>query len=338
MKARATRCSLTPDVHDVGSVWQTLEASDGRSKAQMDVAPVGVVLAAGNVLAGIDSLGDRHLLFPLREGEAFLADANRANVRMVGLKLDRRQYASVVCSLRDLDEIFTQFCRELLGSLATSESPARAAREALNLWRRLFADPNSDLLSEHSQIGLFGELLTLRQILEFQGPSGVAVWTGPDGSQHDFRAQELACEVKATLSRQGRRVSISSLDQLNPPQGSELYLIHYRLELHPKGQTLPGMIAEVQVLTDHVELEKKLRNVGYRSMDSDQYTSRYVVVEVRTYRVDGDFPRIVPSSFLHGDIPAGVESLEYVIQLSNEPPFPLNAEESLTVLKDLAKS
>jgi hypothetical protein len=332
------RCSLTPEIHDVGSVWQTLEASDGRSKTHLDAAPVGVVLVAGEVLAGIDSGGDRHLLFPLREGEAFLADANRANVRMVGLKLNGRQYASVVCALRDLDEIFTQFCRELLGSLASSDSPARAARDSLDQWRRLFADPNSDLLSERAQVGLFGELVTLHAVLQFQGPNGLSVWTGPDGSQHDFRARELACEVKATLAREGRRVSISSLDQLAAPQGSELYLIHYRLELHPKGQTLSELLVEIRALAGGPELEKKLHQIGYRGVDEDHYTSRYIVVESRTYLVDDDFPRIVPASFLDGGMPPGVESLEYVIQISNEPPYPLSADASFAVLANLAKS
>lgn len=327
------------DLHDIGSVWETLGADAGEARAKLQVAPIGQSVLAGNILAGIDIDGNRHILFPLTPGEAFSPDLSESNVRLVGLKHEGRTYASVLCVLRDLDVIFEQFARELLVALVGSPKPARAAAEAIAKWRRLFSEQTTDVLSPEAQVGLFGELTALRRVLTISGSGDITSWTGPEllNAQHDFRNGDTACEVKTTRTREGRRVRISSVDQLEPPAGGDLFLLHYRVDNDPQGVTLPHVIAEIVDLGASVAaLNRKLQLIGYESAHVEQYTNKFRVLDARLYLVDESFPRIVTSSFHDGHVPAGVQQLQYIIELSNEPPFPLSEAASHGVFQKLA--
>ncbi|MDP9273871.1 MAG: PD-(D/E)XK motif protein [Chloroflexota bacterium] len=70
---------------------------------------------------------------------------------------------------------------------------------------------------------------------------------------------------------------------------------------------------------------------------SVEYRSpRFEVRERRVYVVDDTFPRIVPSSFRQGSMPAGVMRLRYYIDLTNEPPAPISEQEVEDLLARLA--
>jgi hypothetical protein len=63
---------------------------------------------------------------------------------------------------------------------------------------------------------------------------------------------------------------------------------------------------------------------------------RFRETESRTYVVDADFPRIVPSSFSTGSVPERVMSLRYTIDLEGEPPYPINHMALDVVVNELA--
>ena len=58
-------------------------------------------------------------------------------------------------------------------------------------------------LTESQLIGLLAELHLLEEILKEDPVLSLAVWTGPDNSQHDFRSGLAAAEVKATDGTRG---------------------------------------------------------------------------------------------------------------------------------------
>lgn len=324
--------------HDLTAAWTVLE-TEGLGPGSMHVAPAGILLSAGEALAGVDGSGDRHLLIPLRDGEAFAEDRSSTGVQLVRVDHGAEHYLSVVCRRRELDRVFSRFCRELLESLAGSTTSARPTVEALSAWRRLFEPARHEDLSDSKLVGLLGELLVLEKIVERDPERRLGTWTGPTGSQHDFRAGSAALEVKSTTAREGRIVTISSIDQLVTPDDGSLHLVHHRFDPDPSGESLPDLVERIlDCSVEQTTLLGLLRGVGYSATHADRYRNRrFRLVDTRYYDVDGTgFPKIVPSSF-KGDVqPAGTQRISYAIDLGNEPPHRLPDAEASALIDQFA--
>ncbi len=178
----------------------------------------------------------------------------------------------------------------------------------------------------------------MKELLQVNSSSH-STWRGPSGARHDFQSATLAVEAKASRSRSGRIFQISSLDQLEPPPGGELFLATVRLENAPFGEiSLPTLVEEVRELsstwTDVVDL---LAEAGYRVDEADQYADlRYRIIERRLYEVLPDFPSLVPSKMKDGHIPSGVLEATYNIDLTNEPPIPVDDAAAARVWERMA--
>ena len=316
------------DRQDLEGVWTVLATTP--PSVGLIVAPLGYEVSAGSLFAGLDADGRRHLLIPLLPGEAAATDTKGRAVRLGRIGHEGRHYLTVSCLLPDLYPVFTQFCRELAYSVETAASPARAATAAFDRWRALFSDGSGvEVLSEAVLVGLLGELLTLEALLSHGAASDLSYWTGPLNDVHDFRTPAHAIEVKTTLVREGRIVSISSVDQLQEPPGADLILRHSRLERDPGGFDLPTLVERVLVAgARRPELAQLLSSVGVNIDSPAQYTvRRYRLVETRSYDVTGPaFPRLVRGSFSNGEVPHGTLRLAYAIDLTNEPPSPLTPD------------
>ena len=325
--------------HDLDGVWTVLATSTPTSGVA--VAPTGHQVAAGDVLAGVDSEGRRHLLIPLSPGEAARTDTRGRAVHLARVAHEGTRFLTVFCLRPELNRVFTQFCRELATSVEDAASPAREAATVFDRWRALFSEMgNRDLLSQAALVGLLGELLTVEILLTKGAPSGLDFWVGPFNEVHDFRTPTHAVEVKATLVREGRIVLISSVDQLQEPAGTDLMLRHMRLEHDPGGFDLAAVVHRVlRAGASGQELARRMREHGVAIDDLSPYgTRKYRLVETRTYDVTGTaFPRLVRSSFADGDIPPGTLRLSYAIDLTNEPPFPLTPEATEASLNALAR-
>lgn len=324
------------------AIWTVLETEASQQKDGIHAAPTGLCVEAGDILAGVDSAGNRHLLVPLLPGEAFSPHLEGSAVQLRRIKENNTTYLSAVCLIRDLDDVFTQFAREISTGIVGSDSPARSVVEAFTSWKRLFARALTDgLLTEAQQIGLLAELQLLERVLQTDRHRSLSVWKGPDKSQHDFRTGKRAVEVKATLAREGRRVRISSVEQLNAPQNGFLALAHTRFEHDDEGDSLPRAVQRILALNvEATRFEKMLLEAGYRDKHAQSYAARrFRIVEQRFYDVqDSAFPKITTASFAGGSLPAGIESLSYIIDISNEPPLPLPEDSIRVILEGLVKA
>lgn len=331
---------MTPNSVTLESIWSVLATPATTHKNGIHAAPTGLSIDAGEVLAGVDAESNRHLLIPLLPGEAFAQDLSGDAVQLRRVDRNRTAYLSAVCISRELDDVFAQFGREISADLPDAPSAVGHVVAAVARWRRLFADASRrGPLTEPQVIGLLAELHLLEEVLKDDPVRSLAVWTGPDRSQHDFRSGPAAAEVKATLAREGRRIRISSVEQLHAPQGCSLTLAHTRFERHSAGDSLPAAVDRILALNvEQNGFEKKLLEAGYRRKHESLYTSdRYRIVDRRFYNVlDPSFPKITPSSFTGGTVPAGVESLTYTVDITNEPPHPLDAATIAAVIHALA--
>lgn len=316
---------------DLKSVWTVSPTIELAKESLLQANALGISVEAGEVFAGLDNEMNRHLLVPLLPGEAVPDAQDGSAVRLTRVKFRSRSYLSAVCTVRRLDSVFTQFARELLEVLQDSSSPAKDVTRTFREWKALFAAASGPGLGISEQIGLLAELQLLEQLIKM-GSTGLTHWRGPEGSEHDFRCGNSAIEVKATLARDGRRTSISSIHQLEAPDGGtgRLTLVYNRYEHNPGGDSLP--LAVERILDLGVEsslLERKLRRVGYFDSHRDVYVdSCFATKEQKFYDVAQEhFPKITSSSFIGGTLPAGVEALSYSVDLTNEPPMAMNSTE-----------
>ena len=324
---------------DLAGAWEVLGTE--REASGIAVVPTGVTVRAGEVLAGVDSENRRHLLIPLGPGEAARTSTRGQAVHIARVAHNGQSYLTVFCLLPNLHGVFTQFCGELLFSIHDAGSPAREAMEAYERWRTLFSDASLGRgLTDEALIGLIGEMLVVEMCLVAGCPGDLDYWVGPFGAVHDLRTVGQALEVKTTLSREGCIVPISSIDQLTQPSEAALHLVHLRLEPDPAGLNLESLVKRlVEAGASLSEIARRLMELGGSIDELDQYTGRrFRQTSLRFYDVDGfAFPRITRASFESGDLPPGTLHLRYSIDLTNEPPCPLDSKGQDQVLSDFTK-
>ncbi|MFI9326176.1 PD-(D/E)XK motif protein [Kitasatospora sp. NPDC052868] len=317
--------------------WSALDA--GSATTDDDVvrtSELPVDTEFGRLLAAVDGRGFRHLLIPLQRRQTVSRTMVGAALRIVERPLQDDtgygRYADVACSLRELDDVFTGLCGDVLVALeADGERPYRTALAVVDRWRRLFAGAPRTLTHEQL-VGLHGELLVLTRLLTID-PGAVRLWVGPEGQRYDFSDGRYAVEVKSTATVSERRFfHVHGLDQLEEPVGGALLLGWHRFEEHPEGATLKELVQQVRDLCDdEAGFLSKLLRVGYRPTLEDQQADRRLrLVECRWHPVDDAFPRLIPASVI-GEVPVAVSDIRYTVDLAGVrgEPLPVDVVDDL---------
>lgn len=225
-----------------------------------------------------------------------------------------------------LDEtLFFTLVADLVYQVSSALSrPAAVMVERLRSWQRMLASGRSPGLSPREQLGLYGELLVMQEMVRPAWHSqAVTSWLGPLGAPQDFLNAQAALEVKTVVSHQdGDLCRVSSEQQLDDTDLQHLYLVHQRLEASTTtGVTLPAMVdivrSEPAYASERPVLEGRLMRAGWLDIHREQYeATRYSFRSRRTYRVDSGFPRLTPAS-----LPPGVASVSYSVELEQCDPF-----------------
>jgi len=171
-------------------------------------------------------------------------------------------------------------------------------------------------ISEEKQIGLVGELLLFRSLLDtFDEYTVIDWWLGPLAEEHDYAFPAFDAEVKTTLGESRTHV-IHGAGQLEPSPGRSLWLVSVQVPRaggNPDGVGLPGLIHEIRErLTGTRErFVSRLSSAGWDDDDAAMYPTAYVLrTTPAAYLVDDDFPAVtrqrlrsvVPHSDLVSDV------------------------------------
>lgn len=89
-------------------------------------------------------------------------------------------------------------------------------------------------ISEETEIGLVGELVTLERLIRRDGPLAVEYWRGPQRDRHDFRFAGFEVEVKTTAAG-SRHHWFSDLSQVLPSERFSLFVLSIHLVRSTKG-------------------------------------------------------------------------------------------------------
>ena len=319
--------ALRIDTEGLLSTWRSLcgTASGAKGWSTIPFFSDGAV----RVLAGRHFPGDEEgLLFALPpkysispsqlpQGRGFLVSIVelRSNAGpVIWITLSRRSTGSL--------DIFAMMCVDLIANvrlhIAVSED-RRIQRfvARVRAWQDFMQSGAPILLGPDAEVGLFGELTFLQQLLSSGLDAFFVVdcWKGPLDGVQDFVFTRGGIEVKTTASSVGFSAVIGSLDQLDDSLRNPLFLCAIRLRVEPGGQSLRMKVEEVRELFDadtaaHEMLDTKLFKAGYLDVSSEHYNRTFEFAGVHIYRVDKDFPCLTS-----GRVPSQIKRATYLLEL-----------------------
>ncbi|WP_422096288.1 PD-(D/E)XK motif protein [Variovorax sp.] len=187
-------------------------------------------------------------------------------------------------------------------------------------------------LSTAEQIGLFGELWVLSNVLfPTLGSRVCHLWSGPESERHDFVGQGVHVEVKTT-TRSEPKHEISRLDQLKAPASKRLLFVSVMLEKSLGGdETLADRIDEIRekLESDGRALDvfdSRLAQLGWHEgLRQTGALLRFTFRDVHIFEVTGDFPRL-PDDY---EPPLGVTGIKYSINVGSLPSLDVSAVQEI---------
>jgi hypothetical protein len=237
------------------------------------------------------------------------------NVEVVGAAdTDLRLYSVL------LFDLFTQL-------RVRAGSPSGILVDRINAWRRMLGRGMWTRLTPEERMGLYGELLVLRDLLlPVLGKLAVRAWNGPSGSPRDFQWDGVGTEVKTVSVNAVRKCRINNEHQLDGTGLREVYLVHQSVRRGGVGESLVDMVdglrSDVRLLSAFDEFEDRLLESGWVEAHRRWYEEeRYALVDRGCYHVGGGFPRVVPE-----DLAPGVSGVSYMIDLSTCQPHLVDEE------------
>jgi hypothetical protein len=238
-------------------------------------------------------------------------------------------------------DVFGVLCADLCGRVLSTQSESDGARmlvNSLSRWLRFLRRRRFELLSPERQLGLYGELATLNDLI---APSvgyehALRAWTGPLGSFQDFQHAEIALEVKTLSATQPQQLHIETERQLDDRGLTGLVVVHIAVDRRQgTGRSLPDLVEcirsglEAEAASSE-DFDDRLFEAGYLDAHAHLYgQTGYTERGVHLYRVGTGFPRIVED-----DLRPGLGSVRYLIDASACVPFEVEPERVAAWLKD----
>lgn len=257
----------------------------------------------------------------------------RKNAMVVnGIRIDLRteqagqQHLVLTLEQEANRDLFKGLCHSLATSVSNATDSASALTIALlhiRRWKVFFSGRLTQGLSPEEVRGLFAELTFLAELIGRGVSQAVAIdsWLGPEKSHHDFIFGNTSVEIKSLSGAERNTVRISSEDQLESLNDA-LFLRVYRLSKLPSSDAarslneIVGTLHGVLVGDEAIEvLNRKLSKIGYAPL-LEYNEPKFVVTDVRTFRIEKTFPRLIRSM-----LPFGITKVAYDIRLETIASF-----------------
>lgn len=306
--------------------WRLLDKRT--ATGALRTVPLALAIDGRHLAAAVDKAKARHVLIPVPDGQNQRGLWRSASVTLARVNLrgeDRRNqtWLDLHCRRPELEPVFVRLAVAVLTGLdgRTPDQLEGATIAALEDWKDLLGRGGA---AEEPVTGLLAELLILEHLVAIDPVRALDIWQGPGGGRHDFRCGAHAIEVKGTTRRVGRQVQIHGVEQLLPPDDGDLHLAYLRLE-HVPGGSLSVAAVTRQLIAAGVTRDILLENLAVRDIPDLECDGAKLSFELREtiwYRVDDTFPRIIPTSFVAGQLPTGVLGIAYDVDLTAVPPIP----------------
>lgn len=218
-------------------------------------------------------------------------------------------------------DVFITVCSDLIKSLdgcLINESRRNIIIDFLAKWDLFFKKYGQEGLSLEAQLGLFGELWWIKQMIQGGVQPMIAVdsWMGCRRSYHDFEINGNVVEVKTTMTKEPRRVQINNERQLDNRGLQSLNMFALTLTKSASGgETLPDLIKDLRNIFFRKPVayvfDNSLNEAGYLDIHDHMYGNiSYTVLKEELFHVTEGFPRII-------DVPPGLGDIRYSLVLSS---------------------
>lgn len=220
---------------------------------------------------------------------------------------EERHLLMLVSNHSKLYDDFAFICASFLEKVLDAESYQEIQKNPISWWhamKELMGNTNA----EKAAYSVLAEMLSYYYLLK-QGKD--VSWVGPFGGSVDFNCNDGCYEVKSTIARYGSQITVNSQYQLKAE-----YLLFYRFEPAVCGISIQDIITKLLELDiEESEIEQALEKLHY-PMGSEVRTKSYRLLEVMKYKVDERFPKIVPESFIGGQLPTHISEIIYKLNLN----------------------
>ncbi|CAA6802176.1 MAG: FIG01231397: hypothetical protein [uncultured Sulfurovum sp.] len=203
-------------------------------------------------------------------------------------------------------QIFYTLCEDLISithKYDSDEAMISAVEVRLKRWQQLLRYERNIVFSLEAQMGLFSELLCLKDVLtpKVGIEQSIISWVGADFDKQDFLLSNAIIEVKSYRTSKSPIVTISSLQQLYSDK-EPLYLLSYGLTQADNGVSIDIVVQEIYELLENQSAEirdifdSRLIEYGFISELIESSLFKFIVDKRRAYYVSEKFPKISPKN------------------------------------------
>lgn len=220
---------------------------------------------------------------------------------------------SLSCKHNDYKNEFAAICYDFINlgkSNINREMIINNPFEWFDKWKNLIGNRKTNL----TVYDVLGEMKTLLYLYSI---GKRPLWNAMNQGTHDIETDSKSYEVKSTIKKTNKEITISSQHQLTKDNNKELFLSYCLFEQSELGICIDDLADELIAYGfDSNELEVYLEECGY-SKGKKERKKKYILREMNLYHVDDNFPKLNLDHFKSGNLPQGVLYYSYIIELSN---------------------
>ncbi|WP_158555818.1 PD-(D/E)XK motif protein [Peribacillus glennii] len=205
-----------------------------------------------------------------------------------------------------LYEDFAFICAAFLEKVADAESYQEIQQNPISWWHAMKVLMGNTNI-EKAAYSVLAEMISYYYLLKQKKDVS---WVGPFGGSVDFNYNDGSYEVKSTTARYGSHITINSQYQLKAN-----YLLFFRFEPALNGISIQDMVTKlIELDVEESKIERALEKLKY-PIGSEVRTKSYRLLEAIKYEIDENFPKIVPESFIGGQMPKHISGIIYKLDL-----------------------
>lgn len=251
------------------------------------------------------------LFFAEEEGCFEFDIANKLDC--LDIRLDQvNDKTRLVCILTDA-EMFDKF-----RTIAKDVAAYSTEYGGLNMFRSVilriyswseFLKPSRSGLGFRELIGFWGELFIFYEYFAkncgFQ--NALKAWIGPENKKQDFTFDDVSFEIKTSIVGDDNNLKISSIEQLQKVT-INLYLIAFRINesFEYSGLSVTDLVDRcLSLIGNNEALKSEFQHKISEKYGKANYVElgrKFIDINMVTYEISEDFPRIVPDNLPHEKI------------------------------------
>lgn len=239
---------------------------------------------------------------------------NKVEIANANLTIDGIVYKTVFLFTKEtyMNEHYGELCLDFL-DLKKRELISSKPLEWFKEWSELLGNIKKNKM-------IFDVIGEMKVLLILQNNGLHPSWNSIAANTFDISTVNEIYEVKTTTKKTANCITIHSQFQLDDKGLDNLFIAFVRVEKSENGDSIDSLFNELKNIKYKKidDVEEYLENIGYGIGKNERYV-KYVVHEIRKYKIDDNFPKITKRSFIDGKFPDGIIKFEYTVSLDSLP-------------------